>query len=482
MHCVQREGDTLWLPVEDELYLIDQAGGSEVRRLPLCKDFTRPVYDGVNVWTSCPENGELHYFPVRMQYFGVERFDGDMYLHVPVEHSGALWLSQEDSGRVLAYNPGLPPLIETIGTPLMPLQADGEFLWTAVPPEGRLIRLRPQVEPANLLQPQPVTTVIVDEVNITGEIHSFSLIGNYVWVLHTRPDQLREAANLTIVNRLSLKTQEHVLATIPASLAYLDERVWVSASGLRDDIIYVFDPVTGETLNTLSLPDTDFASWSPVQISRSLYFTAGAPPLSQAGPYMIDVFIDSQRPLATAPLLFEYDLDAEEWSTVHEIVPAPYAPLNADPFLWFLSGYVPNDMDRDNGIIIALNPQTNATVGPYTPCPNAALPSATEKFVFVGCQLPDSHLTIFDRQTGQEILTYEEVGSDPWPPVEHGGLIWLTFRESNNAVVFDSDTAALIGIFPLGAEPGPPFMYNNDVWVMNSAEGSMQRLRVEQQP
>jgi hypothetical protein len=228
------------------------------------------------------------------------------------------------------------------------------------------------------------------------------------------------------------------------------------------------------------LPDTDYASWPPVQIRRSLYFTAGAPPLNAAGEFMIDLFLTGKLPTTLEPLLYEYSLDENNWGRVFEIVPAPFAPLNADPFLWFLSGYMPNNADNNIGTVFALNPQTNETVGPLSLCHDATMPRATKKFVWVGCQSPNAQLWIFDRQTGQSVATYQEIGSDPWPPVTHDGYTWITFRESNNAAVFEADTAALIGVFPLGVAPGAPFIYGNDVWVMNSGEGSMQRLRVEE--
>jgi outer membrane protein assembly factor BamB len=300
-------------------------------------------------------------------------------------------------------------------------------------------------------------------------------------------ESANSSANVTIIDRVSLaKLQGITVQTVPTGLFHDDNDVWITSSDYTTGHLYRYDAQTHAFNGEYVLPQKNIAMWKPTTVTGDdrLWFTAGAPPLLFAPGFVLDLTNITGSSTERTPGLFALDAETGQWSEGYDLLPASLLPLVDPPFLWFLTTRTPvfgREADMNDGTIYAVDTRNGQFYGSWIPCLNSTAPMIAGAFVWVGCYPPVRDLWLFDRTTPEVRYKYRDLGSRPWQPLTVGNRIWVTFRDTNNAAVFDSSTGELIGKFVVGRNPGPPFELHNGVWTFNAGDGVLQRLGLSEQ-
>ena len=465
------------------------ADGVLQTRIPLCQGVSRPLFDGTNVWFACPNDDRLEALPAVFFQFDIDGFDQDTYEHQPLVKDDLLWISIEQGGRVLAYDQQQEVHRLDLGAPLLPLQADDRYIWTAVADAGILVR----IEPYRTWWGAP--RVRTRTVQLPGETNSFDLITGKVWLPILTTD-FGDTANLFVIDAETMRgTREHTVDRVSSSIAHVGgDDVWLTTSGYTQGRVTRFSAATGDIIDgPFDIPDTSFGAWSPVVIDDLLWFTAGAPSIGNAG----EIFANALYPQERDPSdddnrvgIAAYDPDRRTWLDFIELINVmPSRPVVDGNMLWMSSfgDAVPVIVREQEGTesgIWGVNVETRQVFGAFENCDFNSGRYLVGDFLWVGCSAPDTSLMLISRdaQNPQIVRVYDDIGSDPWSPVVIGDYAWFVFNDTDNAAAFHIPSGELMQIYQLGPNPAQPVLYNGDIWVYNTGDGSLQRIISEITP
>ncbi|MGB7339043.1 MAG: hypothetical protein WBC91_09145 [Phototrophicaceae bacterium] len=474
------DGVHLWFVISSQglVQAVRQDDGSLYTRLVICDNVSIPVFDGTNMWFSCSQDQQLLYVPAVFFQFDIEGFERDSFEHTPRVFDDLLWLSIEQGGRIISYDGAQEIERLAPGTPLLPIKNDDRYIWTAVTNPGQLFRITPR---QNMFG--ETRNSATDSLDITGEITNFEIIDDHIWVQVAQTLDF-DLPNLYIIDRHTLEVvHEHNIEIVTSTITQIGNDVWVSASGFVDGFIYRLDAKTGNILEAaLDIPDTSFGAWSPIPIGDTLWFTAGAPSLGNSGEIFADFLFenDNDNRIGVAA----YSMSINNWYDFIELPSLPSRPLADGSVFWFASYedripvIVRTEENLESGIM-ALDVETRQLYGPYPICEFTSGRYIEGPFVWAGCSSPETTFTLLNRQTLDINRTYDNIGSRPWSPVTIGDYIWFVFQDTNNAVVFNKQTGDYIQEYALGSRPAPPVVFDGDIWVYNTGDGSLQRIATD---
>jgi DNA-binding beta-propeller fold protein YncE len=467
------DGRRLWLTVTQRgrVYVLDETTGEIISQFAPCNLPVTPVFDGANMWFACLGDNHLVALPV-MYFFDIDVFLGDNYRHKPVVWGELMWVVQEDAGRVLVYDGGRQVGAYHFGRELLPLTPAENYLYTAYNENGKgtLIRLDPS---------RPGNDEGVVAAEVSSDILTIQPIESNVWITHASPSALSnpDAANVTVFDQATLELvgEPGQVGMIPVGLTRIGDQVWMTGSNFSSGSIYRFDAKTAvQTGEPFEIPNTTFGAWSPVVIDNQMWFTASSPNVSSID----EVMLEAQTPVNIYPL----DLDRLTWGSPIELPDLVGPPRWDGQYLWYplqgLGLIVPREETPFSTGVLAVEPQTRQIVGQWRPCESLTDFYIAGNFVYIGC-LTNNLLFVIDRRDlSAEPRRYEGIGVNPNEPVEHRGVLWFTFQETGSAAAFEYASGELMRVFAVGSSPQAPAKYQDEIWVYNSGDGSLQRIRL----
>jgi hypothetical protein len=487
-------GTAYWIPVfsSDALVVIDKNSGAELQTLSLCNGPAAPLYDGSTLWISCLEDNSILFGPATMYYFGAVNQRPSIATHTPLRIDNLLWIVQPGSGDLIIYDyeqRRMVDIVERDGL-LLPLVLDAEqdTIWTVATTDADSTILRIRLQPLRftdrlarrLIGLSELYRAEVSEHTINAQVQAIHLVDDDLWIQHNHTSELMTGNNLTILNRQTMAVeQEQRLGVVTTGFYQTAGRVWISASGQEEGLIYEMNPVTGATVGEPFAPDD--LQWSPSgaqQVGDTLYFPFGAPTLNGIGEFII-----GDPTIRIAPLLYPYNLMTNTWGEPLDLVTAAYNPVVDDPFIWFSATWTPiiGQVTEENaGTVYRFDTRSQTGAEPLQLCKSTGTPYITSNFVWIGCAAPDETLFLFDRASGDLLMTHENMGSAPQQPLEYADRVLMTFRDTHNAVVFDAQTGMPLRICHTGANPSAPFLLDDTpytAWSYSNRIGTLQQIQ-----
>jgi outer membrane protein assembly factor BamB len=488
-------------PAENTLTVLDAREPALLRTFRPCEQPRGMAFDGSNIWLSCADQPNLQRISAWIYYIGTQDFQAGIYDSPPISDGEWLWIVQERSGQVVAFN-GQTAITVSLQPNLLPLQlthnAEGATeLWTASRTGRQLYRLtldspapsafdlvNRQSNPRIHVEVSPILDREVDGTPLSeAEFNSFLLTEDRVWVTYLDINNLTNTSqdNLAVFHRPSMMLERsHRLGDIITGATLQDDDLWVTATQGASTRVFRLDTLAPNTIEEVAIPGTNTAYWSPVYADGKLWFTGGVPQLQveDISQLILEIFgvTEGQR-----PPLYSLSLDDREWrETTNRLPPLPSLPTIAGHYLWYSSNVMYNINGGDAslpGEILAIHRDTLATQGPWSLCANPTYPRALLGWVWVGCQESEADLYRFDAQRAGAPCVYHGIGQDPHPPLlTADGKIWMVFQDTHNAAVFDSQSGDMLANYLVGESPSAPVIYQDEVYIYSYTEGTLQRL------
>lgn len=486
------DGITTWLPLPTQgaIIGIDNTTGLESRRLSPCPDPTYITFDGTNLWVTCPEAQTIAYGPSHVVYLDTAGFREQVYQHPPLLIDDMIWLVQEGTGDIVVYDKETHRTLIRINenVPLHPLLTDPDNLsvvWTSSINTQRVLRI--ELQPQNDILSKvagvpPDFDYQLTEYQVVGEISGMYLIDDVLWVLHADTSQLRDAPNITLLNKDTLaEITELQLGVAVSGFADSGDHVWISAAGTDQSYIYELDSQTGDVIELHHNPiDTVYSTWGGILIDEHLYFMYGAPIFSITGiSDLVSNFIDPPSDKLYAPLMYPYNLQTRQWEAPIDIPYGGYGATVDGENIWFLSTFSPvltYETNLNTGRLYVLDTTTD-NLHQFDLCNDTTVAYPVNDFVIVGCDSPQTTLHWFDRATLQLLHTSTDIGSQPLEPFAVNNEILVAFRDDDIVVSFDASTMQVLQIYKVGNSPSSPFLWDQNVWVHNEGDGTLQQIQ-----
>lgn len=481
---VSSDGQYLWFTVGPQglAQAVRISDGEPNTKLAVCSGVSSPLFDGTNMWFTCPHDDQLVFVPAVFFQFRLAGFQKDSTEHAPIVFEDLLWVSVEQGGRIVAYDRQQEVYRLAPGSPLMPLQADDRYIWTAVNEAGKLVRIQMTYSLWGGREPR------VDILELPGEITSINLIEGRVWVLVSDLRSLGAGApNLYVIDRDSLATvAAHSIDIVGSNLTHIGDDVWFNAAGFTQGSITRLNAETGAVVGgPFDIPNTSLAAWSPVEVNNLLWFTLGAPSLGNSGEILAsEVFSGEGQDEDNRVGLAAFDPVTSEWVDFIELPGLlPSRPDVDGTMLWYSSfgSAVPVIIREEEGIesgLFAVDVTTKTFYGPWPVCDFTVGSYLVGPYMWVGCAEPEMRFTLLSRDINDVriVRTYENLGSRPWSPVVIGDYAWFVFRDTDSAAVFRVSTGELLQVYKLGPAPAQPVLFDGAIWVYNTGDGSLQRI------
>jgi outer membrane protein assembly factor BamB len=400
--------------------------------------------------------------------------DRDDHTQQPIVRGDDIWIVQEDAGQVRLLTNGRERGRLRLGAGLLPLIDAGAHLYTAYQEDEDDMGVVVQIDPDARTERR---------VRVSGDVYSITPIAGNIWVSHGRPADIgrQDAGNLTIFSEstlLEVRSPARV-GIFAGKPVHVDNAVWVTGGSITRGTVFAFDAATAQPIGEpLTFPDTPFGAWSPLAIDDSLWFTASAPNLGGIFPILAN---------ETTPVqVYALDPVTRTWRedsafTLPDLVGAPQWDGH---YLWYgLQGFgvvTPRQHLINSSGVLAFDLAARTIAGRWSPCQSLTDFSLIGHWVIAGClNASDDLLLLIDRRDVMlTARTISDVGVNPNPPLLHEGMIWVTFKDTDSAVVLDAETGAVRARYSVGRSPQTPVVYRGAVWVVNSGDGTMQRLSV----
>ena len=302
-------------------------------------------------------------------------------------------------------------------------------------------------------------------------------IRNHLWVLHrdySNPDN----SNLTLLDLQTLAQSARPLTGfITSDSAPIGADVWVSTSEVNGGKIYRLDAQTGSIQATYTLPDSTYSSWTPVSAGNKLWFTTSVSGLLNAGE-LSKSMMDFSPDQVINHKVYAFDPVTNSWLGLSYNLPAFAQPPIVDHNLLWYTLFNPLLGAAERPVapaLLSLKGVDGQPAGAWSPCPYVWGIYPARQFTWGGC-VDTGVMWALDRQQPAQFRAYSDLGTRPWSPVCLDNQVWFTFRDNNLAAVFDGQRGDLLRVFATGANPEPPVIYRNQVWVYNAGDGTLQKL------
>lgn len=519
---VVSDGLILWLTPSGQgvTYAINREDGRFYRRFQLCGDLLPPVFDGSNMWFTCPRQNRLTYLPSFVNFMGIERVtitdfrtveeqnisqiqrlyernrQLDSNSHRPVAVGSNLWITQESTGRLTVYDTveKRGEVIRTFDGTLLPLVETPPYLWTAVSATGEVIRLRPAPPIEAPSSDNPFATEISTR-NLARSLFRLVPVSDRLWVLH---DDISAGPVITILNQATLDIiaiPEFEEEVVTSGITVIGEDVWLNASGIDSASVYRLDGRTGVILEKFNIPDTDFTSWAPVQVADTLWFSAVVPTPANALFIVMELAAPDSHTAQTMPFyLYPYHTGTNTWGERVQLPGMTGVPAWDGRVFWYSLINGPVLVDSQGGTssgVFYVDPATGEISTIHRFCHYTDPVTGEEKsgsssglnligrYVFAGCMAPSSNFAVFDTQTGTMVAVYTDLGTFAWEPIVTGNNVVFTFRDTGTMAIFDLSDGQLQRIIPLGDSPVPPALVNDIIWVYHSGDDTLQRVTAQ---
>lgn len=474
----------VWLisPAQSSVAIINAEAGTEIHRLPVCAGLSSPVFDGVWMWFSCANDSQMIRIPSEMIYVGPSSIEtvNSSFAYTPLVVDDRLWIPQAGSGHLLIYKDQTRLADIDLGSPITALLSDTPHVWAATQ-NGRVFRLRPRFVQRDLVdQYFSLDHFEIEQVSqrVTGSVNALSLAGDYVWAQHLSLEHILESNTVSVFHRQSLRGPTQQFG-VTSGFAWIDGDVWLTVADPTSGRIYRLTEA-GEISGSFQIPGSTAVSWAPVLLDEDLWFVAGARPVNEIGQTIRMIYGCGNN--NRVPGLYRFDRQDETFSAPYETLCAPGRAMPLAPYLWLTSNSTPvlteTLEDSSSGIsgVFAVDVRDGSLHGPWQLCPEPAEPFIVGSKVWLGCNDETASMVLLEGTPPRVTQTYSAVGIRPWAPVVHEGVVWFTFRDSNTATAFRADTGAWLGTYDVGRMPGPPFVYDDQVWVYTLQSGVLQRL------
>lgn len=492
------DGENVWIAPADQgtVWVARQSDGVIYREFQPCDGrVLPPVYDGAAMWFACPDNARLVSMPASMYFFGERTIQPDTGDHRPVARGQRLWMTQEATGRVLVYDmlTGQGAVAADFGSALLPLIDDGtDYLWTAVAATGEIVRFSPETFTFTAAQP-----AYMQRRSLGHAVYALHLVDTVVWALHN-DTSTDDAPNYSLVNRDSLEVvTQNRLALVPMGLTAANGYAWMPVSTLLEGKLYRIDAATGLNPLLLEIEDTDFGAWPGVLADDSLWFSVVVAPTDELIPQLTGMILPGHQ-LDTSPFsVRQLDPETAAWGQRWPLPGPTSGALWDGEYLWYTlltAPSVPVVGEQESGIGKFALRLSDGAITPETPggwsfCEYVDPADGQRRFgttgnlyrfgdlLFSGCLDHARDVAVFRRQPSPDLLTvHRNVGLFPWEPASDGNVIWMTFRDSDNAAVFDLVTGDLLRVVGLRRAPTPPLIAGDSVWIYHSGDDVLQRL------
>jgi outer membrane protein assembly factor BamB len=496
-------------------YLVDQETGDVFREIRICADLTLPLYDGTNAWFNCPTEQSLLGLPASLTtfaQFGVDTFattnvqlqlgvmGGDSQIdHRPLSAEGKLWITQESTGRLLAFDltNGLTEVVANLAGEILPLVAYQDDLWTGLRASGELIRIDPSRFVAG--SPSAYVQTIPTGYPLAFLRTSLTPAGDRLWISHDT--SIPDVPNFSLVDPVSMTvTQQLDLGLVVTGTFYESDSLWVTVSGVGDAELLRLDARSGDILTSVPpLLTTTYGAWPPVQVNSGLWFPFVTPDvlnvwrdtLEQCNPEI--VLPDSRYRFA------QLELQTQSWLSDWPL-PCPITrPVWDGRYFWAsylnTAPVLTDAQDPSAGSVMAINPDTGNLLPDSTQdwrfCSFPDLITAEEiyatssniyhigEWILVGCLRDSRDLAVFRAGEPEKVAVYKNVGIYPWQPVSDGRHIWIVFRDTDNMAILDATTGALIRVVPLQPGPAAPILWQDQLWIYSASADVLQATSLE---
>jgi hypothetical protein len=125
--------------------------------------------------------------------------------------------------------------------------------------------------------------------------------------------------------------------------------------------------------------------------------------------------------------------------------------------------------------VYSLDVPSGRVVGEWTlGCSSLTSIGLYGNYYWVGC-LNGTDVYAFPRD-GSAPLYYPALGSAPTEPLLLEGTLYMTFKDTGTAALFDAATGTLLQSIRIGPFPSAPVAYQDRVWVYNSGDGTWQAI------
>jgi hypothetical protein len=480
------DGTYLWVtPIGQGTAYVFDRDGRIYRQFSLCQDVIAPVFDGANMWFTCQGLNQLIGLPVYMRYFGIRNVRIDEDRHSPVVIGDQIWITQEQTGRIIVYS--IPAQRETVvlttENKLIPLTWDDPYLWTAVEPTGEVIRIEPgrfnSTSTSDFIKIEP-TYRSIDRIEI---------LSGKIWAVHNDPSP---GPRVSLIDRDTVKvTAQPEIAFAVSGLTDFDDTIWTSAMTMQEGVIYKLSPEDGAMLETIDIPETKYGAWGGFPLNNRLWFSVVVPRVTEIVTYSVGM-LDPEADHANTFFVQEFDPEKGEWGRKWWLPAPTTGPLWDGRRLWYnllstAPAFTTNEVGSE-AAQIAIDLDTGEIVGPWFQCEYTDTVHNTPRFgspssmyligdlIWSGCLDRGGDVGVYSRISYERLHLHRGVGLRPNPPASDGEYVWMTFRDTGNAAVFDAKTGDLLRVFTVGDAPVAPVIAGDYVWIYRSGDDILQRL------
>lgn len=481
---------SFWLPLSRShtVLQIERQTGQEIQRLEVCDLPQATVYDGASLWITCAQDQNLVFGPESILYLDNRSQHDTLYSHTPLEAYDLLWIVPQGSGDVVAFNAHearVADVFATDGT-LLPLQLDldSHAIWTAQvganPSTVWRLTMESQTSFGRSLAGLPDEQFIRGvSQTIPGDIQSFYLIDDYVWVVHNEIESLNNSPNVTILDRRTLRIVRQTQFDIAVTgIVKFNNRIWLSASGLNKGVIYQIDPRSLDVLQEYTPDNTQFAPLAAVPIGSRLYFPFVTITFNQIDE-LTRTIIDPESLQLLQGYLHVFDLETGTWGEPLDIAPLTFYPVVDNTQLWFVLTVIPTvgvPKENEFGSMYLVDTETGLKRDFSTLCASVLPPYIMENLVIVECSSPQYTLKMLSPDGEHILQSFENIGGDVQPPLEVDGIVYVAFYDSDIIAMFDSFTGDLLRIRRVGNDPTALIVLEGHVHVYNAASGTLQLI------
>jgi|GEM_PF-4373192 len=504
----------LWFTNRDSqvIYAFDVTDGELVRRLPLCNNPTTPVFDGVYLWVSCRdiENPQIARIPGYLYYHGVgdiqeiAEYRNNSRPHIPIWDGDRLWMVQEAEGWLVVFDPKQGCTIGSLnlGTYPIELYFDGRYVWASLEtevPEYALLRFDTLNESAlsvcdaGQLQPD-------DRLPYPNEITKVQPVEDTIWIYYfTEPvsQATPAAASLdetqSLLGLQILDTDLNVLEPIDwgqtRSLAIVDvifdegsNHWWAVTNGVTSSTFYQLDydasTLQFKVVNSYEVP---YMASVPVIHDGVLWFSS-----------LFDGGLGSLNDLQVlggdgAGSIVGVDLATNEVVTDYRLDGSPYPLIEAGEYLWFTQStdtpamFIMPDRRQDANAMV-FSPRTREIVETFTPCVGMRQPfyDSAHHHIWLTCLGSGGapgDVQVIDTESLEEVIYHRDLGEVAWDPIIIDDEVWIVYRGSSTAVVFDIESGEIVERYKFSNSPSPPVLDTlGNFWIMNSGNGTLQKV------
>lgn len=476
------DGQNAWFVQEQRgtVFIIDEQTGEAVRDLQPCTNTSIPHFDGANMWFTCRDDQTIVALPADITFYGEQTVLTDNWTQYPVLINNILWVIQQGTGRITAFDLEAEQTRGTLdlgSTALPPLYVE-PFLWTALPETGELIRIDTR-QLATLTTPD--LTLNYSPVSLGTGISSIYVFEGVVWI--QRLDGNADEGFLTLLDEETLEIikRDDTLNAF-GGLYYDDGVVWTSTFDVSQGYIVKLDPQTATNRLREPMPITPYASVTPLILDGTLWLTAVVPPPSTTMRVGIEMF--SPNPDAEDFPFYLLGLDPATLD-VRYAYPLPTwtgTPEYEDGFFWYrqTSPVVVENLPPSTGNgVIAVRLVDGEVFGSWSVCALDGGFALAGELMWLGCMQTDDNFGVFRRDHVGAAAMYENVGVSPNTPVQVGECLVFTFSDSGTASMFNVETGELLRTYRIGSLPYAPIVYNRDLYVYNSGSDTLQRINID---